>query len=362
MEKINTGGEPRPLASAAPSGGEPRPLASAAGSGRKSRSFTGKWPVVVADSGGDPWYSTSEADFGTESTLFTSYDEPMSEHSTFKVGGTADVLVRPPRDIFPAYAARLLKAAREEGIPVFILGGGANIVVSDRGIRGIVLDTRDYNGVTKQQDGSVSVLSGTSVDELTGKLAARGLSGLEFLAGMPGSVGGALWMNARCYEKSVSDALIETEILNENFEKQIIPFRAEDFSYKKSPFQNRDVLILSASFAVQGRESEYIRKEIASYRQDRRDKGHYRFPSAGSAFKNNRNFGAPSGKIIDELGLRGFGMGGAQVAPWHGNIIINTGNATAGDIKGLMDEVARRVKGERGLELESEILFVGDWQ
>jgi len=104
-----------------------------------------------------------------------------------------------------------------------------------------------------------------------------------------------------------------------------------------------------------------MRKETAAYRQDRSDKGHYRFPSAGSAFKNNRDFGAPTGKIIDLLGLRGFGIGGAQIAPWHGNIIINTGNAAAGDIKSLMDEVARRVKEERGVELESEILFVGDW-
>ena len=208
---------------------------------------------------------------------------------------------------------------------------------------------------------SVSVLSGTSVDGLTFRLAERGLSGLEFLAGMPGSVGGAVWMNARCYEKSVSDVLLETEILDENYERQRIPFNVEDFSYKKSPFQTREVLILSARFAVQFGESPDIHKEIAGYRQNRTDKGHYRFPSAGSVFKNNHAFGDPSGRIIDQLGLRGLSIGGAQVAPWHGNIIINTGNAVAGDIRVLMDEVRRRVKEERGFELESEILFVGDW-
>jgi len=319
------------------------------------------------------------------------YDEPMWRHTTFKVGGKADVWVRPGKEVFPSYAATLLKAAREEGIPVFVLGAGANIVVSDRGIRGIVLDTGAFRDIGKREDRqadrdeasketsnedskfetlkikrenafySVSVLSGTSVDGLTSRLAERGLSGLEFLAGMPGSVGGAVWMNSRCYEKSVSDVLIETEILDENFQKQKIPFRAEDFSYKKSPFQNRDVLILSARFAVQFGESLDIEKENAVNRQSRTDKGHYRFPSAGSAFKNNRDFGEPTGRIIDQLGLRGLNIGGAQVAPWHGNIVINTGNALASDIKILVDEVARRVKKERGFELESEILFIGDW-
>ena len=313
------------------------------------------------------------------------YDEPMSKHTSFKVGGKADVWVKPLKSVFPAYAEKLLKAAKEEGIPVFILGGGANIVVSDRGIRGIVLDTGAFRGIGKKEARKISeeetpgeieadrtqrdkslfsvlVNSGTSMDELGSRLADRSLSGLEFLAGMPGSIGGAVWMNARCYEKSVSDVLLETEILDENFTRQMIPFRPEDFSYKKSPFQSRDVLILKARFAVEIRESQDIQKDIISYRQDRDNKGHYRFPSAGSAFKNNQAFGDPTGKIIDRLGLRGFSVGGAQVAPWHGNIIINTGNATASDIRVLVDEIVRQVKKEHGFELENEILFVGDWE
>ena len=316
------------------------------------------------------------------------YEEPMSRHTTFKVGGKADVWVRPGKDIFPSYAEELLKTAKEEGIPVFILGAGANIVVSDMGIRGIVLDTGRYRGISKRKDKvikgqnasynaskeaetqkvgqraacfSVSVLSGTPVDGLAFSMAERGLSGLEFIAGMPGSVGGAVWMNARCYGKSISDVLLETEILDENFERQTVPFRPEDFAYKKSPFQSRKVLILGARLLVKLGESSYIHKEISSYRMDRDEKGHYRFPSAGSAFKNNHDFGDPTGKIIDQLGLRGFSIGGAQIAPWHGNIIINTGNASANDIKSLMGELARRVKNERGFDLESEILFVGDW-
>ena len=290
------------------------------------------------------------------------FDEPMANHTSFKVGGKADVWVQPEKEIFPEYAAKLIKAARQEGIPVFILGEGANIVVSDRGIRGIVLDTGAYSGFSvSAETSSVSVLSGTRVDSLVDSLAGEGLSGPEFLAGMPGSMGGGLWMNARCYEKSVSDLLMETEILDENCERQIIPYRPEDFSYKKSPFQARQALILSGRFTVKKREPAEIRAEIAKYRKDREEKGHYRYPSAGSAFKNSRAFNEPTGMIIDKLGLRGLSAGGAQVAPWHGNIIINTGNAKAIDIKNLMDEVARRVKKERGFDLESEVLFVGEW-
>ena len=307
---------------------------------------------------------------GGKPPAFLRYNEPMSRHTTFKLGGRADVWVRPQKNIFPDYTARLLKNAEEEGIPVFILGAGANIVVSDKGIRGIVLDTGSFRGIGKREKitgeqersmFSVSALAGTSIDGLCSRLADRRLSGLESFAGMPGSLGGAVWMNARCYEKSVSDVLLETEILDENFRREIIPFNSGDFSYKKSPFQSRKALILSARLAVKLRDSAEIHRDNDSFRRDRREKGHFRCPSAGSAFKNNRDFGESTGKIIDELGLKGLTAGGAQIAPWHGNIVINTGKATAADIKNLMNETARRVKEERGFELENEVLFVGDW-
>jgi UDP-N-acetylmuramate dehydrogenase len=302
---------------------------------------------------------------GKKFSGYLRFDEPMAKHCTFNVGGKADVWVRPDKFIFPLYTTKLLKAAKEEGIPVFVLGAGANVVVSDRGFRGIILGTGAYRGISRRKDREEKICvlarAGTLADELSFRMVEWGLSGMEFLAGMPGSVGGAVWMNARCYEKSVSDVLLETEILNENFEREKVPFRAEDFSYKKSPFQQREVLILSACFTVQPRESTEIRKEMEGYRQDRRDKGHYSFPSAGSAFKNNRDFNEPTGRIIDQLGLCGLSVGGAQVAPWHGNFIINPGNATASDIRTLMGEVVRRVKEERGFDLESEILFIGEW-
>ena len=296
------------------------------------------------------------------------YDKAMSELTTFKLGGKADIWIKPEKGIFRNYVSKLLASAKEEGIGVFILGAGANIVVSDQGIRGIVLDTGnfcgiDYHGVygEKENEEIIKVLSGTQVDWLTDTLAEEGLSGLEFLAGMPGSVGGSVWMNARSYGKSISDVLYETEILDEDFIERIIPYKAEDFDYKKSPFQESENLILSASFTLRLAEKHEIKKKMTVNRQDRDKKGHYRYPSAGSAFKNNPNFGEPTGKIIEDLGLRGFSIGGAQVAPWHGNIVINTGSATAKDVKNLIIELARRVKEEKGFDLDSEILFVGDW-
>jgi UDP-N-acetylmuramate dehydrogenase len=296
------------------------------------------------------------------------YNEPLSEHTTFRVGGPADVWIRPQGDIFPAYAALLLARARPAGIPVFILGGGANLVVSDRGVRGIVLDTGGWSGPEglsggEGEDGpGVAIRSGTPVDEAAEAVAARGLGGLEFLAGMPGSVGGAVWMNARCYDRSVSDILGETEVLDESLRPVWIPSKMEDFAYKKSPFQNRDLLILRARFRLYPRPSAEIRREMEEHRRDREAKGHYRFPSAGSAFKNSREFGRPMGQIIDELGLRGFSIGGASVAPFHGNIIINAGGASAADIRALTEEVAARVRAATGFNPAPEILFAGDWE
>jgi UDP-N-acetylmuramate dehydrogenase len=294
------------------------------------------------------------------------YDEPMSAHTTFKAGGPADCWVRPAGEGVPAFSAALLRAAGAEGMPFFILGGGANILVADRGIRGLVLDTSGWAGKPVWGPGHrVSFPSGISMDQAAELAANAGLSGLEFMAGMPGTVGGGLWMNARCYEREIADTLVETRVLD--FSKNgtggplAVPADRAAFGYKRSPFQNRPWLILSGSFALKPGDPEKIRAQMETYRRDREAKGHYRFPSAGSVFKNNRDFGKPAGRIIDELGLRGLTIGGAQVAPFHGNIIINTGGAKAADIRALIDEVGARVKTAAGFILEPEILFAGDW-
>ena len=291
------------------------------------------------------------------------YNEPLCEHTTFKVGGAADCWLRPHGESFPAFCASLFKNARAAGINVFILGGGANIVVSDKGIRGIALDTGGWKGGVVNGE-EIVFKSGTSIDEAVDYAAEAGLSGLEFLAGMPGAVGGSVWMNARCYDKEIADILVWTEIIDFSGEPQIkrITADAKDFGYKHSPFQGKDNLIIYACFKTKAGNKNHIRNEMEKNKKDREAKGHYRFPCAGSVFKNNRKFGKPTGQIIDELGLRGFQFGGAQIAPYHGNIVINTGSATASDIRALMSEVAAKVKTTAGFTLEPETLFVGEWE
>lgn len=291
-------------------------------------------------------------------------DEPMAPHTTFRVGGPADFWARPSGPDAGGLCAAVLRAAREEDVPVFILGGGANLVVADAGIRGLVLDTGGCAAAAFGEDGEgpcVDAGAGLSVDDAVEACASRSLSGLEFLAGMPGTVGGAVWMNARCYGRSVSDLLVETRVLDEEFRETPLPYRAADFGYKKSPFQKGGLLILSARLRLERRPEADIRAAAAANRADRESKGHYRLPSAGSAFKNDYAFGKPTGKVVDELGLRGLAVGGARVAPWHGNIVVNDGGATAADIRSLVEDVADRVKAAVGLVLEPEILFVGDW-
>ena len=292
------------------------------------------------------------------------YNEPMADHCTFKAGGPADCMIRPFGEGFPAFIAALLGSARAEGIHVFILGGGANILAADSGVRGIVLDTGGWNGQEELKEGTLRLRAGTGLDAAAVIAAKAGLCGLEFFAGMPGRVGGAVWMNARCYGHETADVLVETEVIDFSMSPPKIlrlPVNRAEFSYKRSPFQGRDAFILSAAFQLSKDNTDQILARMDANRRDREEKGQYRFPSAGSVFKNNSSFGKPTGKIIDELGLRGLQIGGARIADWHGNFIINTGRATAKDIRALTEEAAVRVKEATGFILEPEILFIGDW-
>ncbi|MDR0684423.1 MAG: UDP-N-acetylmuramate dehydrogenase [Spirochaetaceae bacterium] len=304
--------------------------------------------------------------------LFTvRYDEPMSVHTTFRTGGPADVYVKLKpavpysRDRLAAAFAELLGCARGAGVPVQIVGGGANIVVADAGIRGITLDT----GVDGAPAGFIdldssrilNVYAGIQSDAAAQFAMENSLSGLEFLAALPGTAGGAVWMNARCWGRSVSDALYGVDILDEDLNVVFEPFCAGEWAYKRSPYQNRDVLILAARFRLSGGDRAGIQERMAGYRLEREQKGHFRCPSAGSVFKNNPALGKSTGQIIDELGLRGMRSGGAQVADWHGNFIINSGGATSSDIRTLVMAVLSEARARLGIELEPEILFIGDW-
>jgi len=296
------------------------------------------------------------------------YNEPMSAHTTFKVGGPAEVLFEP---VFMEDIKSIMEFLKVNKQDFFVLGGGSNIVVSDEGINDAVICTQKMNTIKLlskkvKVSGAVSeVLSlkcgaGCLMDSIASFCEENSISGLETFSGLPGTIGGAVYMNARCYEHSISDIL--ESVIYYNTETAAIDtykFNKEDWAYKKSPFQHSGNIILEAVLKCSKGNAEQIKELNSSYVEDRRTKGHFKFPSAGSVFKNNHEFGSPSGKIIDETGLRGFSMGGAQIAPWHGNFIINTGSATAKDIWNLVCYIINEVKQKTGFELEPEIIFTG---
>ncbi|MCQ2579342.1 MAG: UDP-N-acetylmuramate dehydrogenase [Treponemataceae bacterium] len=292
--------------------------------------------------------------------IMVRFDEPMAGHTTFKVGGKADAFFEPAST---EELKTLIEFLKTNGQQFFVFGGGSNLVVSDDGIEGAVICTRKMNNISLMQntDGLyLNCAAGTLMDEIAEFCEKNSISGLETFSGLPGTIGGAVFMNARCYEHSISDVLKSAVYFDEDTRTiQSYEFNEADWAYKKSPFQNRKAIILEAQLKCAAGEKEQIKALNAHYVEDRKEKGHFKFPSAGSVFKNNHDFGSPSGKIIDQAGLRGFSIGGAQIAPWHGNFIINTGNATAEDIHNLVIHVTNEVKRQTGFVLEPEIIFVG---
>ena len=318
------------------------------------------------------------------------YGEELAPHTTMRVGGAAAVFAEPEDALSAALVIQMTLAA---GARLLVLGGGSNLVVSDAGYDGVVLSTSRLGGIGHTLGGLVAldepelaehglfegrraVLhcgAGVSFDSICAYCAEHGLWGLSFFSGLPGSAGGAAFMNARCYGKEASDVLLDAAYINieefcingafevDDFQK-IYHNEKSDWSYKHSPFMEKYALVTSVDFSCIAVESGRVRELIQSkndfYVQDRKSKGHFSAPSAGSVFKNNRAFGKPSGQLIDEAGLKGVVHGGAQVAPWHGNFIINQGHATAADIKELVEIVRQKVLQKTGFGLETEIIFV----
>ncbi len=288
------------------------------------------------------------------------YDEPLAGRTTFRIGGPADALAEPRTG---ESLAALLAAARSEGLPVFLLGGGANLLVGDRGIRGLVVSTRGLAGLRLTETG-IEAGAGVPVVDLVGTAAEAGLSGLEFAAGLPGSAGGAAYMNARCYEREFADVMARVDYLDtEGGLGSLVPERGE-WAYKRTPFMPggrlAGAVVLGAEFRLVPGNPDAIRSRMRELEADRASKGHFDFPCAGSVFKNDRRFGRPTGKILDELGFRGRRLGTAAVSEKHANIFVNPGAATAADMRALID-LARREALERfGYELETEVVIVGE--
>ncbi len=284
-------------------------------------------------------------------------DEPLAGHTSFRLGGPADLFAAPRT---PEEVGRIVTLCARESVPCFVLGGGTNILVSDKGVRGVVIDLTLLGGL--QAEGSlITALGGTPVSALSEFALSRGLAGMEFAYSLPGSVGGAVWMNARCYEREVSDVLEFVDYLDPDFGQRRLAMRRDEWDYKVSPFQGMRGVILRAGFRLAPGNPRQVEDRMQEHRQDREKKGHFLFPCAGSVFKNNRAFGAPTGVIVDSLGMKGRRIGGAQVAPFHGNIIVNTGGATARDVLALIELVEDEARRRLGFHLEREVLLVGEW-
>ena len=281
--------------------------------------------------------------------------ERMADHTTFKIGGPARYFVI-PKDIDALMKTR--EAAIQAGLKYFILGGGANVLFPDEGYDGAVISTGGLNQIFLEANGLLHAGCGAAISDVAKFASGAGRAGLQFFYSMPGSTGGAIYMNARCYNASISDALKAAVYLDKEGNVRTLDAAEGGFDYKVSPFQTNGGIILEGIFATTGGNAEDLGRAMEGYKADREAKGHFAYPCAGSVFKNNRAFGLPSGKIIDNLGLRGYTVGGAKISEHHANIIVNSGHATAQDVKDLVSLVEDKVREATGFQLEREIIYV----
>jgi UDP-N-acetylmuramate dehydrogenase len=286
---------------------------------------------------------------------------PLARFSTFKIGGRAEYYCRPRSH---SDLVKALVYAEEHGYPVTIIGGGSNLLIADAGVEGLVVHTTGLNRIETTFNNGETVLlkvgSGVSVDRLTRFAYRRGFTGLEFAGGLPGSLGGAVFMNARCYGGEFQQIVKEVTVVDLDGKTIIVKHNNMDFAYKQSVFmKNRNWLIIDVTLQLGRGNRRSIAEETKSNYNDRKEKGQFRFPSAGCIFKNDYQYGVPTGKIIEELGLKGIKCGGASVSEYHGNFIINSKKATAADVKSLIEQIEVRVREKTGRPVEREVQLIG---
>ena len=278
-------------------------------------------------------------------------NEPLAKHTSFRIGGPAELMV------FPSNRDELqtaLRCAAETGEKPRILGAGTNILAPDEGVRGLVVCLRDtFMGLTLLDDTHIEAMSGMTLAKTAMFAARNGLSGLEFAHGIPGTVGGAIYMNAGAYGGEIRDVAIETEFMRLDGTVERVSGQAQGFGYRTSAFQGREGVIVSAVFALKPGNEMEIREKIYELNQRRRDSQPLELPSAGSTFKRPKEGYAAA--LIDQAGLKGFTVGGAQVSEKHAGFVVNRGGATAADVLRLIDAVRERVLQASGIELEPEV-------
>lgn len=291
--------------------------------------------------------------FCKEQCIDIKQNEIMKNHTSFKIGGECDYFVIPKNS---QQIKAVINKAKELNLPVFVLGKGSNLLVSDSGIEGVVISMLGLNEIEVNGD-EITAGAGVSVAALCVAALNNGLSGLEFAYGIPGSVGGGLYMNAGAYGGEFSDTVIKAEYLSYNGEIVTVDAKDMALGYRTSIFKQNGGIILSATFKLKQGESQKIKAAMDDFMDRRKTKQPLEYPSAGSTFK--RPTGYFAGALIEENNLKGVSLGGAMVSEKHAGFVINYDNATANDVKGLMAKIQKTVKENNGVELEPEIIFVG---
>lgn len=283
-------------------------------------------------------------------------NEPLSKHTTWKIGGPADVFVI-PKGI--EELVELISILNDNKVAWKVLGKGSNLLVSDKGYRGVIISLQQESFRSLDIDGTIiKVGSDFSLVRLANLAAKYGLTGLEFAGGIPGTVGGAIYMNAGAHNSDISNILIEADVLNENGYIENWSNKDFEFDYRYSKLKDYKGIILSATFNLNNDDRKIIAEKMASYKDRRRKSQPYNLPCAGSVFRNPK--GDYAGRLIEELGLKGYKIGDAQVSTLHANFIVNTGDATAKDILDLINYIKYRVNEVYKVELSSEVELIGE--
>lgn len=279
---------------------------------------------------------------------------PMCQCTTFKIGGPADLFAEPQNK---EELLSLFRLCKEYKVPFTIIGAGSNLLVSDSGIAGVVcrlagdFDSVSISGTT------VSAGAAISLAKLSKAAQKEGLSGLEFASGIPGTLGGAVYMNAGAYDGEMKDVVTETEYMDENGEIHLVSGGEHEFSYRHSVFSGKNAVILSVKMKLTPKDPAEILEKMRDLNARRKEKQPLDKPSAGSTFKRPEGYFAA--KLIEDAGLKGFSVGDACVSEKHAGFVVNNGSATAEDILALMRAVQDKVKAEFGVTLEPEVKYIG---
>lgn len=282
--------------------------------------------------------------------------EPMHMHTTFRIGGPADFLLMPENR---AQVAKIIQLCKEEDVSYFILGNGSNLLVSDDGYRGVVIQLFRNFAEIQVEGSEIRAAAGTLLSTIASAARNASLTGFEFAGGIPGTLGGACVMNAGAYGGEMKDVLKEVTVMTKEGEILILPAEQLELGYRTSVIKTAEYIVLEAVISLKPGDQEAIKARMKELTEQRTSKQPLEFPSAGSTFKRPEGYFA--GKLIMDAGLRGYKVGGAQVSEKHCGFVINAGGATAKDVTTLMQNVSDKVEKEFGVVLEPEVKFLGEF-